>query len=53
MVSHPDLFTPRQGILGFEIPSAPDLEDRLRRLRSARYVEYEVGNLVLRRLSWL
>jgi len=53
MVSHPDLFTPRQGILGFEIPSAPDLEDRLHRLRSARYVEYEVGNLVLRRLSWL
>lgn len=53
MVSHADLFAGRQGILGFEIPPSPDLDDRLRRIRSPRYVQYEVGSLILRRFGWL
>ncbi|QJE72353.1 AAA family ATPase [Aerophototrophica crusticola] len=52
MVSTPELFA-RQGILGFEIPATPDLEHRLLRIRSPRYVDYEAGSLILRRFAWL
>ena len=53
MVMMRDLFTADPApMLPFEFP-AVEQEGRIRRIRSARYVDYEAGEAVLGRLSWL
>jgi len=48
-----DLFTPDPApMLPLEFPQV-ELEGRIRRLRSPRYVDYEAGNAILGRLAWL
>jgi hypothetical protein len=48
-----DLFTPDPApMLPLEFPQV-ELEGRIRRLRSPRYVDYDAGNAILGRLAWL
>lgn len=48
-----DLFAPDPApMLPLEFPQI-ELEGRIRRLRSPRYVDYEAGNAILGRLAWL
>jgi hypothetical protein len=48
-----DLFTPDPApMLPLEFPQV-ELEGRIRRLRSPRYVDYDTGNAILGRLAWL
>lgn len=48
-----DLFTPDSApMLPLEFPKI-ELEGRIRRIRSPRYVDYEAGDAILGRLAWL
>ena len=48
-----DLFAPDPApMLPLEFPQA-ELEGRVRRIRSPRYVDYDTGNAILGRLAWL
>lgn len=52
MVGTADLFA-AQGTLTFDVPVPAELDERVRRIRAARYVDYDTGTAVLRRLAWL